>query len=337
MINGHGDDLHRYAGNITANFSSNVPAGLHHEGLFRHLSAQLPTVCHYPEPTPGTAEAEWARHYGLQPEEVCLTNGATEAIYLVAQAFHGQHSTVVQPTFSEYADACRLHGHRVSAVYALPRHRLATDLLWICNPNNPTGHTWPLAELEVLMDRQPDTLFVIDQSYGDFTRQPLPDTRRMVERGNVIVLHSLTKTFGVPGLRIGFLTACRALTARIRAVRMPWSVNALGIEAARYLLRHADEYRPRLSQLLAERERVAAALAATRVIETWPGDTHILLAELRIGKAAALKDYLATEHGILIRDASNFNGLGERHFRVAVQTPPENDRLLAAIGQWLSL
>lgn len=337
MINGHGDDLHRYAGQITANFSSNVPGGLRHEALFRHLSGRMAAVCHYPEPLPATAEAEWARHYGLQPEEVCLTNGATEAIYLVAQAFRGQRSAVVQPTFSEYADACRLHGHRVSALYTLPRHRTDTDLMWICNPNNPTGHTWPLAELEALTDRQPDTLFVIDQSYGDFTRQPLPDVRRMAARPNVVILHSLTKTFGVPGLRIGLLTACRELTARIRAVRMPWSVNALAIEAARYLLRHTDDFMPDLDRLLAERERVAATLEATRVIETWPGDTHILLAELRIGRAAALKEYLAAEHGVLIRDASNFNGLSERHFRVAVQTPPENDRLLAAIGQWISL
>ena len=337
MINGHGDDLHRYAGKITSNFSSNVYAGIRHDGLLRHICAHWNDVRHYPEPLPFTAEAELARHYELEPAEVCMTNGATEAIYLVAQAFRERRSAILQPTFSEYADACRLHAHRITSLYSLPDRAFPTDLLWICNPNNPTGSTIPLDRLEALIELCPDILFVIDQSYGAFTRQRLPDVRRMAARHNVILLHSLTKTFAVPGLRIGFLTAGRPLTDRIRAVRMPWSVNQPAIEAAHYLLRHADRYTPDLDLLLAERERVAAALKGTRAIEVWPSDTHILLAELRIGKAASLKTYLAEEHGILIRDASNFHGLSDRHFRLAVQSPPENDRLLRAIDRWLSL
>lgn len=338
MINGHGDDLHRYDGQIASNFSSNVYNAARHEGLFAHLSEHLAAVCHYPEPQPVTAEGEWAEQLRLHPAEVCLTNGATEAIYLVAQAFRGRHSVILQPTFSEYADACRLHGHRVTMLYDWPERLPAgTDLMWICNPNNPTGQVIPAERLEALIDSRPNTLFVIDQSYGAFTRRPLPELRALVQRGHVAVVHSLTKTFAVPGLRIGLLTAERGLAERIREVRMPWSVNALALEAARYLVRRADNPVTDLPRLLAERERVATALEATRVIETWPSDTHFLLAQLRIGRAAALKDYLAREHGMLIRDASNFDGLGERHFRLAVQTPPENDALLTAVGQWIAL
>lgn len=337
MLNGHGDDLHRYAGRITANFSSNVCKGACPDGLLRHVADSLAAVEHYPEPQPLTAEKEWAGRLNLHPAEVCLTGGATEAIYLVALAFRGCRSAILQPTFSEYADACRLHGHRIRTLYALPERLTDIDVLWVCSPNNPTGQVLPVEAIEALADRHPSTLLVMDQSYGAFTRKPLLPVSRAAARPNVIVLQSLTKRFGIPGLRIGLLTACRALTDRIRAVRMPWSVDVPAIEAACYLARTAGDGVPTLATLLAERERVAAALEATRVITTWPGDTHFFLAELRVGRAAALKTYLAEEHGMLIRDASNFHGLSERHFRIAVQTPPENDRLLEAVGQWLAL
>ena len=112
MINGHGDDAYRYTA-IRANFSSNVYHRVNHDGLNRYLAGCLSCIRSYPEPEPYALAAELARLHGVSPEEVCVTNGATEAIYLIAQAFCGSHSAVWIPTFSEYADACRLHGHRV--------------------------------------------------------------------------------------------------------------------------------------------------------------------------------------------------------------------------------
>ncbi|GAE18684.1 L-threonine 3-O-phosphate decarboxylase [Bacteroides pyogenes DSM 20611 = JCM 6294] len=151
---------------------------------------------------------------------------------------------------------------------------------------------------------------------------------------NVVLIHSMTKKFAVPGLRIGYFTASESLVVRIRSHRMPWSVNALAIEAGHFLLDEGDRIAADVPALLDESKRLAERLAATGLVEVWPTDTHYMLLRLRIGKASALKEYLAGEHGMLIRDASNFEGLDERFFRIAAQTPEENDRLVEAVGQW---
>lgn len=339
MTEGHGDDLYRYNGHIRSNFSSNVYRGdTDYTPLREHLQNSFADIHAYPEPQPLSAEADLAGRHGLQPAEVCLTAGATEAIYLTAQATYGQQSAIIQPTFAEYADACRMFRHKVTALYGLPEQLPpGTDLLWLCNPNNPTGHTLPYEKVCECIRRHPDVLFVIDQSYAHFTRQRTFTAAEAVAYPNILLLHSMTKRFAVPGLRIGYATGCEALIRRLRAVRRPWSVSTPAIVAARFLCREEERFQLPLDMLLAERRRMAEALTATRAIEVWPSDTHILLAQLRYGTAAALKDYLAYTHGLLIRDASNFAGLDARYFRIAVQTPAENDRLSDAIGQWLGI
>lgn len=170
MINGHGDDAYRYTA-IRANFSSNVYHRVNHDGLNRYLAGCLSCIRSYPEPDPYALAAELARLQGVSPEEVCVTNGATEAIYLIAQAFRGSHSAVWIPTFSEYADACRLHGHRVEGISSLEKLTDDEGIFWLCNPNNPTGQTWDAATLRCLIATYPRKLFVIDQSYALFTEK----------------------------------------------------------------------------------------------------------------------------------------------------------------------
>ena len=145
----------------------------------------------------------------------------------------------------------------------------------------------------------------------------------------------MTKEYAVPGLRLGYITTNQTLSEFLRRQRMPWTISSISQAAAIYLLRHKADYVLPLADLLHERERVATELAKTGVIEPWPSDTHILLCRLRIGRASALKEWLATERGILIRDASNFEGLDASFFRIAVQTPEENNALIAAIQEWI--
>ena len=116
---------------------------------------------------------------------------------------------------------------------------------------------------------------------------------------------------------------------------MPWSVNQLAIQAGCYLLQHEDEYELDLEGLLDECDYVGRRLTEMGGMEVWPSKTNFLLVQLRNGKASALKDYLAKEHQILIRDCSNFEGLDERFFRIAVQSPEENELLLSAIEEWI--
>lgn len=335
MIEGHGDDLYKYGKKIVSNFSSNVYNRIDHSGLFQRLNERLSTICSYPEPMPYSLESEIARRYSLTPRQVCVTNGATEAIYLIAQAFQGRISAVLGPTFSEYADACRVHRHKVKPFYSLDALPEDAELVWICNPNNPTGEVRNKEDLKALVDSHPDKLFVFDQSYEYFTLKSLLGVKEAASFPNVILLHSMTKQYAIPGLRVGYFTASEGLTNDVRCRRMPWSVNSLAIEAAKYLLEEGDGISADIPQLLAERERLTNLLLATGMLEVWPTDTHYMLIKLRMGKAVALKDFLAVNHGILIRDASNFEGLDDRFFRIATQTPEENDKLVKAISEWM--
>lgn len=332
MIEGHGDDAYKYKA-IKINFSSNVYNHVDHSGLHQHLFQQMESIRTYPEPEPYSLEKVLAERFHLSSEEVCVTNGATEAIYLIAQTFRNQISAILMPTFSEYADACRLHGHKVVPIYNLNRLPDRGRLIWLCNPNNPTGEVREKEVLTACIKQNRQRIFVMDQSYEFFTQKALLTAKEAAEFPNVILLHSMTKRFAVPGLRLGYITACKELLHEIRTQRMPWSVNQLAIEAGHYLL-SSSQYDIDISLLLREKERLVQSLLSIGGMEIWPSDTHYMLVQLRMGKAAALKEYLATEQGILIRDASNFEGLNEHFFRIATQTPEENDKLVESIKKW---
>ena len=346
MIEGHGDDLYRYP-DIRVNFSSNVYNHFCHEGLFRHLAGRLDRVVSYPEPAPVRLEGEIARHLSLQAGEVCVTNGATEAIYLIAQAYRRSRSGILMPTFSEYRDACLMHEHQIRQTLSVGRgfKRILPieggagegSLLWLCNPNNPTGSVLDKEQLVRSIEEHPGVLFVVDASYAPFTEEPLLTAREACRYPNVLMLHSMTKEYAIPGLRLGYVTGSVKRLAEVRCQRMPWSVNQVAQDAGFYLLAHPEEFRLPLHALMEERRRVAGRLSALGCIEVWPSATHILLCRLRTGKAAALKEFLAREHGLLIRDASNFEGLDDTFFRIAVQEKDENDTLLHAIEEWICL
>ena len=211
-----------------------------------------------------------------------------------------------------------------------------TKALVIINPNNPTGEVRDKKYLTELIAKHPRVCFVIDQSYEYFTLKELFTAQEAAGFPNVILLHSMTKRYAIPGLRLGYVTAHPGLIGRLRTNRMPWSVNQLAIEAGLYLLSEGIPAGLSMKDYLAECARLKSSLEAIGGLEVWPTDTHFMLVCLRFGKAAALKEYLAREEGILIRDASNFEGLDERFFRIATQTPEENDELVGAIAKWMA-
>ncbi|MDR3117998.1 MAG: pyridoxal phosphate-dependent class II aminotransferase [Mediterranea sp.] len=337
MIKGHGDDIYAYNRPITSNFSSNVCYGADLDGLNRHLCNRIRTITNYPEPEPYTLEKKLEAHHNLPNGTVCVTNGATEAIYLIAQTFRGANTTILIPTFNEYADACRIHGHQRTTIREpqhLPPH---TQTAWICNPNNPTGTVWDKELLTTLIRSNPKTCFIIDQAYEHFTQKELLTPQEALNHHNLIQLHSMTKRYAIPGLRLGYATAQAGLIQRLRENRMPWSVNRLAIEAGLYITEHGITHTTDLQTLLAETQKLKKDLENTQAIDVWPTDTHYMLARLHRGQAKKLKNYLAEEHGTLIRDASTFEGLSQEYFRIATQSPQENKQLVKHINQWITL
>ncbi|MBR2202828.1 MAG: pyridoxal phosphate-dependent class II aminotransferase [Prevotella sp.] len=361
MIEGHGDDAYKYK-DIRSDFSSNICAHGSHHGLLNHLAAHPELIDHYPEPEAWSLEKMLAAKHDIDPRQVIVTSGATEAIYLIAQTFR-LNAIIPEPTFSEYAEACMMYnlpctmynfrdgkqtnahpsslipatvscGSLLSKASQVPS--APQGLLWLCNPNNPTGEVYDRRNIERMIAEH--EIVVIDQSYANYTDASVMSPQEGCMAQNVIQIHSITKDYGVPGLRLGYITAHDRLTEQIRQYMRPWSVSALAIEAGKYLLQH-DELicRPDLQ----EAQRLREKLNQIKGIEVMPTKTNFMLCRLEHHTAAELKEYLACEHHILIRDASNFKGLTPHHFRVASQTAEENDALVRAIegfmdeGGWM--
>ena len=330
MIEGHGDDAYQYK-DIRSDFSSNICAHGSHQALMNHLVAHQELISHYPEPEAWTLERMIAERHDIDPRQVIVTSGATEAIYLVARSFGLTRAVVPSPTFSEYADASRQAGLSVETI---PLHGGVGQgrgaLLWLCNPNNPTGEVYDQLYIERMMSEY--ELVVLDQSYENYTEAHVMSPRWACRTAYAVQLHSMTKTYGVPGLRLGYITAHESLTEQIRKYIHPWSVSAMAVEAGKFLLQH-DEFicRPDLD----ETQRLCHSLQQIQGITVCPTQTNFMLCQLTEHTASELKQYLATEFQILIRDASNFQGLTPHHFRVAAQTPAENDALVEAIRQFV--
>ena len=325
MIEGHGDDLYRYE-NIKMNFSSNIYNGTDLSALEAYLSSRMAVVRSYPEPSATSLEQMIARESGIRPDEVLVTSGAVDAIYLIAQTYrHEGTCRILQPTFREYEDACRVFGYQ---------EREDGTLCWLCNPNNPTGSVMVTEEVLALAERH--RLLIVDQSYEDYTMEPLLAPADVVSRDDIILLHSMTKRYAVPGLRLGYITASAKVISCLREQYRPWAINALSLEAGKWLVQRGETAIPDLSSYLAETQRLRAMLNEIDGIEAQQTQTNFFLCTIRQATAGELKEYLAREHGILIRDASNFTGLTPHHFRIATQSPAENDALVTAIRLFLN-
>lgn len=329
MIKGHGDDQYQYSG-IKMNFSSNIYTGTDLSPLYAHLSKCMKVVGSYPEPSATSLEQMIAHECGIAPSEVLVTSGAVDAIYLIAQAYrHLGSCKVMIPTFSEYEDACRVFEYRESDDAAI---------CWLCNPNNPTGSVLPASDVLDLAKRY--QLLIVDQSYEDYTLEQLLRPADVVDHENIILLHSMTKRYAIPGLRLGYVTATAAIITRLREQYRPWAINALSLEAGKWLVAHHLTTIPNLAKYLDETQRLRSMLNEMTGIDALATMTNFFLCTIDQATAAELKEYLAHEHGILIRDASNFTGLTPHHFRIAAQSPAENVALVEAIktftSQWKS-
>lgn len=338
MLEGHGDDLHLYEGKVKYNFSTNIVSGVDHSGLLACLSNHMDTIGSYPEPWPASLEAAIAKDLGVGAENVVVTNGATDALYRIAHILEGGKSCITRPSFREYQDAARRFNHDIMFVDSPFEVRPETDAVWLCNPNNPTGRIWEkkrLLELAGSYDMK-GGIMVIDQAYADYTTEEVVMPQDAVEAGNIILLSSLTKRFSVPGLRIGYTVAGAELAARIRDYGIPWAVNSIAIAAGHYLLRHKCDYCIDAGGLNNEAKRIASAFRSYGV-EVEPSDCNFILCKLPYGEASSLKEFLVLKYGILIRDASNFEGLDEKYFRVAAQRPEDNDELIKGVEEWLNI
>ncbi|UOG73307.1 aminotransferase class I/II-fold pyridoxal phosphate-dependent enzyme [Hymenobacter tibetensis] len=337
MLHGHGDDGYLHSQPIKADFSTNVWYGGPPAGLQEYVFSQWPTVTRYPEVLAESLAAQVAAHHGVPPAQVLIGSGTTESIYLVAQAWAGRRTTILTPAFAEYEDAARLHGH---SLRFLPWQELQadtvldTDLVFICNPNNPTGSVLEQHVLVALLERHPNTVFVLDEAFLEFTIRITTAIPLLARFNNLMVLRSMTKAYAIPGLRLGYMVASAALISQLTQCKMPWAVNALAAAAGHFLFAHYAQVQPPIQQVLHDKAALVAQLRLNSGIEVLPSHTHFFLAATKRGTAADLKHWLLSQHGLLVRDAANFRGLTPQHFRVGARSATDNNLLVTALQKW---
>lgn len=335
MLQGHGDDSYRYSKKIIADFSTNVWYGGEPLGLKEYIFEQWSAINRYPEVMAESLCEMVAEHHHLNSNQILINSGTTESIYLIAQAFSGKKTTIITPAFAEYEDACKLYQHdltflRWSKIEEFPV--LSTDLVFICNPNNPSGTAF--TQLESWVQQNPETLFVIDEAFIDFTVQINSSIPLIGKYPNLLIMHSLTKAYAIPGLRLGYIVAAEVLISKLKDLKQPWTVNTMALHAGKFIFENYQQIQIPLQDLLSEKENFVQKLGQNSSLTIYQSTTHFFLVETLKGDAAKLKQFLIEKHGLLIRDAGNFRDLTKQYFRVATLSPEKNNLLIEALDEW---
>lgn len=309
---------------FSANINPRIPSGV--EAVYRDALGQSGT--YPPDDYPDYREAA-AEYVGCSPEEVVPTPGGLAAIRLTVETSvsAGDSVLVPFPSFGEYGREVRLQGATpefVSHDRVLEIDPAEHALVLVCNPNNPTGDAYDADELRRYAERCRDvgTTLLVDEAFLGFT-----DQQSMAGRPGVVVARSLTKLFGLPGLRAGFAVATESAGERLEIARRAWTLGTPAAAVGTHSMGCTEFIAETRERVRKERERMRDSLVGT--FDVHPSDSPFLLLNVGARDPRALVR-AARERGIAIRDATTFRGL-DSHVRVAVRSPDENDRLLTVL------
>jgi L-threonine-O-3-phosphate decarboxylase len=330
-------------------FSANINPLGPPEWIRTTISRCLDKVSHYPDPDSTRYVQAVAEHHQIGLDQVVPGNGTSQIIFFLCRAAARSRAVIPVPSYIDYHTAARQADSAVIEVPLREQDGLRVDLdvieanlrgdeiLFLGQPNNPTGLAIETARIRALARRHPDTLIAVDEAFVDFAADL--DSIILELPKNVLVLRSMTKFYAVPGLRVGYAVAEPKLAGRIRELLPPWSLNTFAQEVGRRALTD-DDYANRTRGAVArEREHLAAGLADMGGLTVYPGRANFLLVRIDGRKipAPTLAENLLLNDGIAIRVCDNFSGLDERFFRIAVRKRDENERLLNAIPRaWAS-
>ncbi len=298
----------------------------------------------YPDPLCRRLTHAIAKHEGLSEKLVLCGNGAADLIWRLALAVKPRCALITSPTFSEYelalsAVSCDVRRYLLDIrdSFALTEDFLKAltpdiDMVFLCNPNNPTGLTIALGLLRAISDacKERNILLVVDECFNGFVEQPEAHTlRNRLACGDrhILILKAFTKLYGMAGARLGYcMCVDEALLEKIRLAGQPWAVSSLA-QAAGIAALQAQDYVNETKRLIrAEREYLRSALLSLGLTMV-SGEANYLFFHADI---PALTSQMASR-GILIRDCSNYPGLQAGYYRIAVRTHTENGRLIGAM------
>lgn len=349
---GHGGNIHAVLqeagqdyGQII-DFSANInPLGAP-EWFRPMVSRELEKILHYPDPEYRLLIQAIANFYDVDPATVIPANGSTELLYILPRLLECTRALIPVPSYIDYVRAVELAGMAVHTIPLkeeddfrlvpgkLAEHIRDNDLVIFASPNNPTGAMVSPADILALAADFPKATFLIDEAFLDFVENGESIGGKV---DNILTLNSMTKFFGVPGLRLGFGLFPVNIARKVQLNQPPWTLNSLaqafGVECLR------DELYHRTSRRTARelREELVDGLKQFRQLKVYPSHANYLLIRLLDRTTAASLAARLLQHGILIRCCDNYAGLDEHYFRIAVRTRQENEKLLLALQQSLTV
>ncbi len=282
----------------------------------------------------------------IHPDNIIPGNGVLEILRLALEVFLSRGDLVIvpAPTFGEYERQARLLGVKVlfqslPTTFSLSKKELANvKVVFLCNPNNPTGELYSRARVERLAYAcaQAGSFLIVDEAFMELSCPEASVADLVASSDNFLVLRSLTKCFALPGLRLGYGVGGKTLISVLDKARLPWNVNSVASSLGSYLLRQGRGFLAESRRFIqAERQWLAQRLMELG-LEVRPSATNFLLADIRsTGLTAPELVFKAAGRGVLLRDASSFRGLDEWHIRVAVRTRKDNQKLLEVLRGFL--
>ena len=337
--NPHGGDI--YSKNITLDFSASVNPYGTPPSVLDAITSSLRNIGHYPDPGCKELIRSIGTYENVSPEFILSGNGAAELIYAFCLSEKPQKALIPIPAFSEYENAlylsdCRIIHHRMSPSQGFrPDNSILEqitetepDTIFLCNPGNPSGSLIDFRLLEKItgLCNKLHIRMFIDECFLELTGNGQSLVPLLAEHPELFILKSLTKTYAIPGVRIGYgLTSDIDLLKRMSRVVQPWNVSIISQEAGISALKEKDYLKNSVERICQEREWLTKELRSFGFF-VCPSDVNYILFKAPEGLDSALE-----KKGIAIRNCSNFQGLETGWYRTAVRTHEENEILIRAI------
>jgi histidinol-phosphate aminotransferase len=297
----------------------------------------------YPDPHQQLIKQKLSTIKGILPQHIFLGNGSDECIDILYRCFcePGKDNVIIcPPTYGMYEVSAHINDIEIRKAALLPDFQLDlvhlenlidanTKLIWLCSPNNPTGNSLNRTDIEMVLNNF-NGIVVIDEAYINFARQK-SFVQELKEYPNLVVLQTLSKAWGLAGLRLGMAFASQAIIEVMNKVKPPYNINQATQELVLKALEEVGQVNDMIKLLVDMREALAEVFSSMPTVETvYPSDANFIL--VKIADARKVYEFLLTK-GIVLRDRSNVQ-LCDNCLRITVGTEQENTQLVDAMQEW---
>ncbi|MGL5417011.1 MAG: threonine-phosphate decarboxylase CobD [Clostridium sp.] len=343
---GHGGNIEeikrKFNLNEITDFSANInPLGINNK-VKEAMIKEIDNIEIYPDITYFNLKKAISEYEEISIDNIFLGNGAAEVIFNIVRAIKPKRALNIVPTFSEYEEAlgsidCEIEHYEMDKDFILKEDFIDSikniDILFICNPNNPTGKIIDKTLIKQILKKGLDesVTIVLDESFIDFLENKNEHSfiGEIEDYENLIIVKSLTKFFAFPGIRLGYgVTKNKEYLEKIKKVEIPWSINRIAQKAGEVALKRTSYIKATIENLNEEKEFLLESLNRFKGLQIFDGTVNFIFFK---GKEN-LKELLL-EKAILIRSCENYKGLEKGYFRIAVRKREENIKLINALEE----